>query len=243
MANLTVEIPHQLPQLHSYTLKPIPPLLSWISDFHLSLLLPVAAYWLMSLIFWYIDKKDLWSQYRLHTPDEFKSRNRVSKTEVLRSVILQQTIQTALGLLIGHLTSPGDSYGSEEYDIVIWAGRVHHAKGYVPWLLAPLGIDATTLSQKVQTFATSLNPTVTIDKPGYLLNPMFFSAFVQKSAGGFAAWEIWTAKAIHWVFEPACRFGIAIFFSDSWQYFWHRAMHSNKWMYRKPPPPSSPSCL
>ena len=37
----------------------------------------------MSVIFWYIDKQDLWSQYRLHMPDEFKSRNRVTNTEVL----------------------------------------------------------------------------------------------------------------------------------------------------------------
>lgn len=240
MVNQTFAHPH-LPQLPSYTLKPLSPLLPWLSDFHLSLLLPVAAYWCMSLIFWYIDKQDLWSQYRLHTPDEFKSRNRVTKTEVLRSVILQQAIQTALGLLIGYLTSPGDFHGSEEYDIALWAGRVHHARGYIPWILAPIGIDATRLGQNIQTFAMSLNPTVTLDKPVHLLNPLFFSAFSQKSTGGFAAWEIWAAKTSYWVFEPGCRFGIAIFFSDSWQYFWHRAMHSNKWMYRTSP--SSPTPL
>ena len=113
MANVTLPTP----QLPAYSLRPVPPLLPWLSDFHLSLVLPVAAYWLMSLIFWYISVRDLFRQYRIHTPAEFKQRNRVSAREVLRSVLIQQAVQTALGLLIGYLTSPGDSCGSEHYDI------------------------------------------------------------------------------------------------------------------------------
>ncbi|KAL9583701.1 MAG: hypothetical protein Q9203_004969 [Teloschistes exilis] len=34
-----------------YTLRPLPPLLPWISDFHLSLLLPIAIHWLVSGFF------------------------------------------------------------------------------------------------------------------------------------------------------------------------------------------------
>ena len=231
MANRTTDLPY----LPSYSLMPVPPLLPWISDFHLSLLLPVAAYWIMSLIFWFIDNKDLFSQYRLHTPEEFKQRNLVSAIEVLRSVLVQQAIQTGLGLLIGYLSDAGDFYGREAYDITVWAGRIHQAREVVPWILAPIGIDARTLGQKFQTYALSLSTNVAANKPTAFMNLIISSPFGQDLASGFAIWEIWAAKTIYWVLEPAARFGIAIFFSDSWQYFWHRAMHANKWIYRKPP--------
>ncbi|MCJ1279560.1 hypothetical protein MMC21_007384 [Puttea exsequens] len=222
-------------QLPAYTLRPVSPLIPWISDFHLSLFLPIAAYWFMSLTFWYIDKKDLWSQYRIHTPEEFKQRNRVTVGEVLRSVLLQQAVQTALGLLIGYLTSPGDVYGREEYDLAIWASRVHMAHDAVPYILALVGIDATSIVHKFHAYTVSSNLKPNSSKPFAFINPIFIT-----KPNGFAPWELWTAKLIYYLLEPAARFGIAIFFSDSWQYFWHRAMHSNKWLYRTPSPPLSP---
>lgn len=206
---------------------PIPPLVPWVSDFHLSLILPVAAYWFMSLIFWYIDKKDWWPQYRIHTPAEFKQRNRVSKGEVLRSVIFQQVIQTAVGLSIGYLTSPGDLQGREDYDVTIWAGRIRKAFAAVPWVLAALGIDAKMAGTRTMAYSAPFSLGWGTYKPSVIVNHM-----LQTTPNGFATWEIWIAKLIYVVLEPAARFGIAIFFGDSWQYFWHRAMHSNRWMYR-----------
>jgi sphinganine C4-monooxygenase len=49
----------------------------------------------------------------------------------------------------------------------------------------------------------------------------------------FASWEIWTAKALYWYILPAMQFAIAIIIMDTWQYFLHRAMHMNKWLYSK----------
>ncbi|KAL8870784.1 MAG: hypothetical protein Q9174_003251, partial [Haloplaca sp. 1 TL-2023] len=220
----------EFPILPSFTLKPVPRLLPWISDFHLSLALPVAAYWFMSLIYWYIDRRDWFSKYRLHTPEEFKQRNHVTVGEVLRSVILQQVIQTALGLTIGYYTNAGDFMGREEYDTVGWAWRVHRARNVVPWILAILGVDGKTLSYQLRSY--SLPMPLTTEKPLAVLSAVVYPHFDRGQTFGFSAWEIWTAKLIYWVLEPAARFGIAVFFSDSWQYFWHRAMHSNRWMYR-----------
>lgn len=220
------------PPLPAYTLQPVPPLLSWISDFHLSLLLPVAAYWLMSLLFWCISVYDLFSQYRLHTPTELKQRNRVSATEVLRTILAQQAIQTALGLLIGYLTSPGDFHGREQYDIAVWAGRLHQARQAVPWILTVIGIDTEALGEKVQAGVSAKSGTVNV----LAVVPRLVKLSAELDAvSGYANWEMWAAKAMYWVGEPAARFGFAIFFSDSWQYFWHRAMHSNQWMYRESP--------
>ncbi|KMU82217.1 sphingosine hydroxylase [Coccidioides immitis H538.4] len=36
---------------------------------------------------------------------------------------------------------------------------------------------------------------------------------------------------IYWYLIPAFQFLFAVFFVDTWQYFLHRAMHLNKWLY------------
>lgn len=81
-------------------LMPQPPLLpAWthISDHWVLLILPIATYWVASLFFHYLDTHDLLPQYRLHTPAELSSRNRVSRRDVVRDVVLQQFIQTVVG--------------------------------------------------------------------------------------------------------------------------------------------------
>ena len=242
MANETTDLDQTpLYTLPSYTLTPVLRLVPWFSDFHLSLALPVAAYWFMSFIFWYIDKKDYFSQYRLHTPEEFKQRNRVTVGEVLRSVLLQQAIQTALGIFLGYVTEAGDFRGREEHDIAVWAGRVHRARDAVPWILAAVGIDAQTLGHQLQLYTSSIKPAIATEKPLVIIGSIMHPYLGQGSTYGFTAWEIYAAKVVYWILEPAARFGAAIFFSDSWQYFWHRAMHTNKWMYRMFTPPFFPS--
>jgi sphinganine C4-monooxygenase len=47
----------------------------------------------------------------------------------------------------------------------------------------------------------------------------------------FAAWEMFAASAIYWYIVPIIQFAVAIIFVDTWQYFLHRAMHMNKWLY------------
>lgn len=132
--------------LTSYTLVPRPPLLSLISDFHLSLLLPVLAYWSLSGIYHVISSYNLFQQYRLHTPAELKARNRATKSEVLYSVIFQQVIQTAWGLFLGHVVLGAQEFmGSENYDVTAWALWVQKISGGVYALAVPamavLGID------------------------------------------------------------------------------------------------------
>ena len=67
----------------------------------------------------------------------------------------------------------------------------------------------------------------------------------QIVAPAFAAWEMAVAKAIYWAVIPALQFGLAVAFLDSWQYFLHRAMHMNKWLYStstSDPLPRGPPC-
>lgn len=78
---------------------PNPQLWSAMSDFWISILGPVAAYWLLSGLFEILDRGDWeWLQkYRIHESSEVTSRNTVTKQQVVAAVIFQQVIQIALG--------------------------------------------------------------------------------------------------------------------------------------------------
>lgn len=220
-----------------YTLTPRPALLSFVSDFHLSLILPVLAYWFLSAIYHVISTYNLFEEYRIHTPAALKARNRVSALEVLRAVVTQQIVQTALGLFLGHVVfGTEEMTGRETYDVAVWALSVRRVMQdwVVPAgkiLLGLVGIDARGWSDYIGGIGMSSLASFSDTALGNNISPCRGAPTLMD--GGFTRWEVWVAKALYWVFDPAVRFGIAIFFSDGWQYFWHRAMHTNKWMYRK----------
>jgi sphinganine C4-monooxygenase len=61
---------------------------------------PLIAYWTFSMFFHFLDVSG-WKwleKYKIHEPDEVKSKNLVSRSQVLAAVIIQQTVQTVLGL-------------------------------------------------------------------------------------------------------------------------------------------------
>lgn len=109
---------------------PRPELLDWMSDKHLSLAAPIIAYWFLSLLFHALDlaQFSFLEKYRLHESEEVKSRNLVSRADVVWAVFLQQIIQTALGLVFI------DEHGNESsYDhragmraCAPWVVRVVH---------------------------------------------------------------------------------------------------------------------
>jgi sphinganine C4-monooxygenase len=78
-----------------------PSLLSSFSDPVLAVLAPFIAYWVTAGIFQIFDSSN-WAwldQYRIHDSAEVASRNRASRLDVLVAVLIQQALQTALGLL------------------------------------------------------------------------------------------------------------------------------------------------
>jgi sphinganine C4-monooxygenase len=218
-----------LPPLPAYTLSPVKPLLSYISDFYLSLILPIAAYWILSMVFHYIDIYDIWPQYRLHTPAEILKRNHVSRYEVARDVIIQQIIQTLMGAVLG-LTEPEEMMGRENYDIATWATRLRVAQRALPKLLGVIGLNAAAMSKSV----SGSHPIIAGVLAGgnYPLTTEF-DVVSGTQVPAFAQWEVFVAKAIYWYLVPALQFALAIVIVDTWQYFLHRAMHMNKWLYSK----------
>ncbi|KIN06054.1 hypothetical protein OIDMADRAFT_100883 [Oidiodendron maius Zn] len=217
-----------LPPLPSYTLRPLPSLLPFISDVYLSLFLPVVAYWGLSLFFHVIDVYDIWPQYRLHTPAEILARNRASRYEVARDVIVQQVIQTIVGGLIG-LTEPADMIGKEEYDVARWATRLRIAQRGLPQLLSLVGLNAAAISKNM----APAHPMIAGILAGgrYPSLAMALDEMTGSPVLTFAAWELFAAKALYWFVVPALQLMLAITIMDTWEYFLHRAMHMNKWLY------------
>ena len=91
---------YDLPPLPTFTLSVREPLLPPIPDNVLALMLPIIAYWGLSMIYHFIDVNGYFEQYRLHTPAEVLKRNKVTRWEVIRDVVLQQIIQTRSGLYL-----------------------------------------------------------------------------------------------------------------------------------------------
>ncbi|ESZ95969.1 hypothetical protein SBOR_3661 [Sclerotinia borealis F-4128] len=217
-----------LPSLPHYILTPLQPLVPYISDFYLSLICPIAAYWVVSLFFHAIDTLDIWPQYRLHTPAEILKRNRVSRYEVARDVIIQQIIQTIVGALLG-LTEPEEMAGKTEFDIANWAQRIRIAQRALPSILSLIGLNASAISKNVAGNWPMVAGVLAGGKYPGLMEGLNVVSGEQIPA--FAEWEMWAAKMIYWYIVPALQFGLAIAIVDTWQYFLHRAMHMNKWLY------------
>ena len=88
-----------LSTVHPWYYKPDTQLLGGMSDFYLALLGPIIAHWLFCAAFEILDRSD-WEwlkEYKIHESSEVASRNRVTRKQVLVTVILQQVVQIALG--------------------------------------------------------------------------------------------------------------------------------------------------
>jgi sphinganine C4-monooxygenase len=227
MFNFSVD--SDLPPLPAYTLKPLPPLVSFIPDKYLCLILLVVVYWVASLFFHWIDVNDFFPQYRLHTPEELLKRNHVSRWEVFRDVIIQQAIETLFGVALGYF-EPDPVYGKEDYDVAVWAQRIRIVQRPIPTLLALLGLDASGFSSKLRVSYPVIAGVLQGGNYSWLTQVAEISGHTT-TVPAFAAWELAVAKAIYWVVVPALQFALAIIVLDTWQYFWHRAMHMNKWLY------------
>ena len=82
-----------------YSQKPY--LVHGVPDYILTLAAPVIVYWCLSLFFHALDISG-WKwleKYRIHDSEEVQARNLATRLEVVWAVILQQVIQTALGLI------------------------------------------------------------------------------------------------------------------------------------------------
>lgn len=160
-----------------------------MSDHILTVVAPVFAYWSFSLFFHFLDiSKWRWlEKYRIHDSPEVQARNRCSRTEVVRAVLLQQAIQTTLGFY--WVSADEVNSGAEHMEKMHEIGK--RLGVMIPWVLGHKWGE------------------VVLDLRG--ADVTYF---------------------IYWWGIPVVQFAFAIFFIDTWQYFLHRAMHMNKFLYK-----------
>ena len=206
-------------ELPSFELRLLPALLPWFSDFHLALILPPLAYWALSGFYFILDTFNLFADCRIHSPAETRQRNRVSASQVIRAVLIQQSSQIALGLAIGSLLGTEQFCGREGYEIAQWVEWVRRTREALPLVLNVAGIDSRQLSRKLVGILSAISPK----------GP---AGGIGMETSSVTSADHWTAQAIYYYLGPAVRFTIAVLVADAWQYAMHRAMHSSKWLYR-----------
>lgn len=86
-------------------LRPKPPLISGISDYTLSLIVPVVAHWLTAAIYETFQRFGLFQKYRIHTSEEERAKNTIGRVECLRGVLLVQVCDDLLPLPFAGLIS------------------------------------------------------------------------------------------------------------------------------------------
>ena len=232
MANATVA--SGLPPLPAYTVQPMPDLLPWVSDFTISLFLPHISYWVVSSIFHIIDTYDMFPTYRLHTPEEITARNHASRLEVARDVIIEQIIQILSTAFLSY-TEPVQTTGMENYDVAVWAQRIRVAQRALPTVLGLVGLNAAALAKSMSASHPLLAGALAGGQYPFVMDTSALgngaAAAAEATVPAFASWEMMLAKAIYWVALPFVQFWFAVTLMDAWQYFWHRLMHVNRWMY------------
>lgn len=210
-------------------LKPLPPLISGVPDSIVLVILPIAAYWALSLFFHFLDVHDLLSSYRLHTPEEVLKRNHVTRREVVKDVIVQQVIQTIVGLAIG-VSEPEEMIGGEWWEIMgLYSKFVSVERWVLHGLETTVGIDGLALEEKVIAGITSIGG----DKVLAGLTGMLGLGGQADSSPEMGDWRYKLVEIAYWYLLPAARFWVAIFIMDTWQYFLHRLMHEIPWLYSK----------
>ncbi|XP_072976362.1 sphinganine C4-monooxygenase 1-like [Typha angustifolia] len=76
----------------------------WVSDELLGTIVPIAVYWLYSGLYCLLQGLD---RFRMHSRKEEDAKNAISKATVVKGVLLQQSVQAAVSILL--FTVAGDN--------------------------------------------------------------------------------------------------------------------------------------
>lgn len=189
------------------------PLLPFISDEHLLLLLPTGAYWAYGLLFHWIDQNGYLARFKLHTPAEVLKRNKVPMSKVIFTILFYQFVTTLLGFWMLHDSKP-DPQRNEGRDIALWAlwllqlRKLSSVSGWAIWRI------------------TSINS----------LFSMYSGSETQKgNIVAISMIDLNAAKTIYYFLVPLTQFALAVFIADTWQYFTHRLVHVNQYLYSEFP--------
>jgi len=191
------------------TERPVAPLFFSIPDKFMVVILPVIAYWSLSLLFHFLDEGDYFKKYKLHTPEEFLKRNRVTVHEVIKEVLIQHFLQTVVGLALAW-HEPGTTTGCEHQAVLGWASWISAFISRSLLNLSIIGFDSSQLSEYCSDDLAVQSGSTEVPSRAVLL----------------------AAQVVYWLLIPFLQYTLAAFIVDTWQYLLHRAMHMSPYLYR-----------
>ncbi|KAL8785680.1 MAG: hypothetical protein Q9213_003239 [Squamulea squamosa] len=200
-------------------LTPQEPLLPWISDNVLAIVLPTIVYVIAGAFFQVFDSYALFSKHRIHPSEEELKRNHVTRWECFKAVVRYHVMQISIGLLLNHGNGPA-LVGDEACKVHDTALAIHNLRNVVPMLLTTLGIDAKQLSLATQGTSTAFAQIIGGGSPNGSRNQIPTSV------------EIALAKFTINILTPAFQYTLALVVVDTWIYFTHRLCHVNRTLYR-----------
>lgn len=181
-------------------------------------------------VFHYIDARGLLTAYKLHTPAEDMTKNRATKRDVIKVALFQQALQCT----IGYLTSGPDDFVPHVSGIGQWIQTIRNVESLIlqwmrntePRLLWILKEPKTYESAPIVSYQSKVSHSIMTN----------FSQMAVAYTGNdlsSSASEIFAAKALYWIIVPLLQYIVVMFLADTFQYFTHRALHVNKFLYSK----------
>ncbi|KAL8902069.1 MAG: hypothetical protein Q9207_004894 [Kuettlingeria erythrocarpa] len=202
-------------------LTPQEPILPWISDNVLAIVLPTIVYAVVGAFFHILDTYQLFGSYRIHPSEDELKRNHLTRWECLRGVTRYHLMQISIGLALNYGAEP-PMVGDEACKIYDAASMVRNARNIIPTLLNTLGINAKQLSHATKGASTTLAGIIgggTLPMPG-------------TETQDFTSLELTLAEFSVNILTPGVQFLVALFVVDTWIYFTHRLCHVNRTLYR-----------
>lgn len=180
-----------------------------LPDTILALVAPVLAYWSLSLFFHILDMSE-WKwldKYRIHESAEVQSRNLATRSQVVWAVIIQQAIQTMLGYV-----------WVDEKPLVTPAMRRQQIDSVGVWVV-----------KAVQTILGGEMGSTLLQEKGTDL--VYFVYW-----WGIPIAQFVTAMCVYqyrFIYVLTDSIIFSRFIIDTWQYFLHRLMHVNTFLYKQ----------
>ncbi|KAL8735108.1 MAG: hypothetical protein Q9166_000984 [cf. Caloplaca sp. 2 TL-2023] len=223
MAPNTTIIPPTSPS-PSCTLLPQEPLLPWISDDVLAIILPTIVYAIAGAFFHLLDTYELFGNHKIHPTEDELKRNHVTRWECFKAVLRYHLMQISIGLLLNYGNGP-TMLGDEACKIHKAAIAIQSLRNVVPMALTSIGINAKLLSIATQGTSTRLAHFIAGDD--YLLNGNHRLQHIQPTDLEFTL-----AKFAINIGIPLLQYTLALIVVDTWIYFTHRLCHVNRTLYR-----------
>lgn len=127
------------------------------------------------------------------------------------------------------MSRPSGLVYSDDIKILEWAEKIQLINSIMPLLSRTLVANNISLAERLSVFSS-----VWVSLTSHGLLHLSENATLSKDCtSNITQWEWYVARFVYWIVVPSLQYAVAIFLADTWQYFTHRLLHKNKFLYSK----------